>query len=106
MDNCTSQQDSPQILVVLIVGSRLDFFPSYVSLHSDIMAKYHLFQSFRRASGSRAIAKGLNLSDIRIVNRWHKVEKAVGQQPSYDISRHYAQIDLLVDCFLRYAEAM
>jgi hypothetical protein len=81
-------------------------FPSHVTSHSAIIAQYHLFRSFRRASDSRAIAKGLNLSDIRVVNRWHKVEKAAGQRPSYDMSQHYAQIDLLVDCFLRYTEAM
>jgi hypothetical protein len=81
-------------------------FPSYISSHAMIIAKYHLFRSFRRASDSRAIAKGLNLSDIRVVNRWHKVEKAAGQRPSYDMSQHYAQVDLLVDCFLRYTEAM
>jgi hypothetical protein len=81
-------------------------FPSHVSSHADIIVKYHLFRSFRHASDSRAIAKGLNLSDIQVVNRWHKVEKAAGQRPSYDMSQHYAQIDLLVDCFLRYTEAM
>ena len=81
-------------------------FPSHISSHGDVMAKFHLFRSFRRASDSRAIAKGVNLSDIRIVNRWHKVEKAKGQPPTFDMYQHYAQIDLLVDCFLRYTEAM
>jgi hypothetical protein len=81
-------------------------FPSHVKSHGDIKAKYHLFRSFRRASDSRAIAKGINLSDIRVVNRWSKVEKAKGQRPTFEMSQHYAQIDLLVDCFLRYTGAM
>jgi hypothetical protein len=81
-------------------------FPSHVTSHADVKEKYHLFRSFRRASDSKAIAKGVNLLDIRVVNRWHKVEKAAGQRPSYDMSQHYAQIDLLVDCFLRYTGAM
>jgi hypothetical protein len=81
-------------------------FPSHVTSHADIKAKYHLFRSFRRASDSRAIAKGINLSDIRVVNRWSKVEKAKGQRPTFEMSQHYAQIDLLVDCFLRYTGAM
>jgi hypothetical protein len=81
-------------------------FPSHVGSHVDIKSKYHLFRSFRRASDSRAIAKGINLSDIRVVNRWSKVEKAKGQRPTFEMSQHYAQIDLLVDCFLRYTGAM
>jgi hypothetical protein len=80
-------------------------FPSHVSLHADIKSKFHLFCSFRRASDSQAIAKGINLSDIKVVNRWHKVKKAKGQRPTFEMFQHYAQIDLLVNCFLRYTEA-
>jgi hypothetical protein len=81
-------------------------FPSHISSHSEVLSKYHLFRSFRRASDSRAIAKGISLSDITVVNRWSKVEKAKGQRPTFEMSQHYAQIDLLVDCFLRYTGAM
>jgi hypothetical protein len=81
-------------------------FPSHISSHADVRSKYHLFRSFRRASDSRAIAKGISLSDITVVNRWSKVEKAKGQRPTFEMSQHYAQIDLLVDCFLRYTGAM
>jgi hypothetical protein len=81
-------------------------FPSHVKSHADIVAKYHVYRSFRRASDSRAISKAVALGDIRVVNRWQKVEKAKGQRPSYDMTQHYAQVDLLVDCFLRYSMAM
>jgi hypothetical protein len=93
-------------LLCTLLDRDSNLFPSHVSSHADIMAKYHLFRSFRQASDLRAIAKGINLSNIRVVNRWHKVERAAGQRPSYDMSQHYAQIDLLVDCFLRYTGAM
>jgi hypothetical protein len=93
-------------LLCLLFDHQPSLFPSHVSSHANITAKFHLFRSFRRASDSRAIAKGLNLSDIRVVNRWHKVEKAKGQQPTFDMSQHYAQLDLLVDCFLHYTEAI
>jgi hypothetical protein len=81
-------------------------FPSHIGSHGDILSKYHVYRSFRRASDSRAISKEVATADIRVVNRWHKVEKAQGQRPSYDMPQHYAQIDLLVDCFLRYTMAM
>jgi hypothetical protein len=81
-------------------------FPSHISSHGDIIAKYHVYRSFRRASDSMAISKEVALADIRVVNRWQKVEKAKGQRPSYDMTQHYAQVDLLIDCFLRYSKAM
>lgn len=81
-------------------------FPSNIGSHAEVLAKYHVYRSFRRASDSRAIAKEVALADIRVVNPWQKVEKAKGQRPSYDMPQHYAQIDLLVDCFLRYTRAM
>ena len=81
-------------------------FPSHVGSHGDIIAKFHIYRSFRRASDSRAIFKEVALAGIRVVNRWQKVEKAKGQRPSYDMTQHYAQVDLLIDCFLRYTMAM
>jgi hypothetical protein len=81
-------------------------FPSHIGSHGDIIAKFHVYHSFRRASDSRAFSKEVALADIRVVNRWQKVEKAKGQRLSYDMTQHYAQIDLLIDCFLRYSKAM
>jgi hypothetical protein len=81
-------------------------FPSHIGSHGDIQTKYQVYRSFRRASDSRAISKEVALADIRVVNRWQKVEKAKGQRPSYDMTQHYAQIDLLIDCFLRYTKVM
>jgi hypothetical protein len=80
--------------------------PSHIGSHGDILSKFHVYPSFRRASDSRAISKEVALADIRVVNRWKKVDKAQGQRPSYDMPQHYVQIDLLIDCFLRYTMAM
>jgi hypothetical protein len=76
-------------LMCSLFDQQPNLFPSHVTSHADIMTKYNLFRSFRRDSDSRAIAKGINLSDIRVVNRWHKVEKAKGQRPTFDMSQHY-----------------
>jgi hypothetical protein len=59
-------------------------FPLHIRGHGDIiLAKYHVYRLFRRASDLRAISKEVALADIRVVNRWKKVEKAKGQRPSY-----------------------
>jgi len=81
-------------------------FSSHIDSYGDILAKYHVYRSFRRASDSRAIAREVAMADIRVVNRWQKVEKAKGQRPSYGMTQHYAQVDLLIECFLRYTMAM
>jgi hypothetical protein len=77
-------------------------FPSHIGSHGDILSKYHVYRLFRCASDSRAFSKEMATADIKVVNRWQKVEKAQGQRPSYGMPQHYAQIDLLVDCFLHY----
>jgi hypothetical protein len=81
-------------------------FPSHIGSHGDILSKYHVYHSFRRASDSRAISKEVALADIRVVNRWQKVEKAQGQRPSYDMPQHYTEFDLLVEFSLRFTMAM
>ena len=93
-------------LLCLLFDQDPSWFPSHIGSHGDILAKYHVYRSFRRASDSRAISKEVTLADIRVVNRWQKIEKGKGQRPSYDMTQHYAQIDLLIDCFLRYTMAM
>jgi len=93
-------------LLGMLMDRNPGLFPSHIGSHGDIVAKYHVYRSFRRASDSRAIAKEVAIADIRVVNRWQKVEKAKGQRPSYDMTQHYAQVDLLIECFLRYTMAM
>jgi hypothetical protein len=93
-------------LLCTLFDQDASLFPSHIGSHGVILAKFHVYRLFRRASDSRAISKEVALADIRVVNRWQKVEKAKGQRPSYDMTQHYAQVDLLIDCFLRYTKAM
>jgi hypothetical protein len=44
-------------------------FPSHIVSHGVILAKYHVYRSFRQASDLRAISKEVALADIRVVNR-------------------------------------
>jgi len=40
--------------------------------------------------------------DIEIVNRWRTVEQAKRVRPSRPMYQHYAQLDQLIQLFLRY----
>ena len=93
-------------LLCILFDQDPSLFSSHIGSHGVILAKFHVYGSFRRASDSRAISKEVALANIRVVNRWQKVEKAKGQRPLYDMTQHYAQVDLLIDCFLRYTKAM
>lgn len=69
---------------------------------------YACFRSFRRASDSRALNRKnkLDSDDIEIVNRWRTVELAKGKRPQCGMKQHYADIQVLIEPFLRYTRAM
>jgi hypothetical protein len=50
--------------------------------------------------------KGVCRDDIDLINRWHQVNRADGNRPSFDMRHHYAQYELLVEPLLQYTEAM
>jgi hypothetical protein len=93
-------------LLGLLLFQDPSLFPSHILLHDDILAKYHAYRSFKRASDSRVIAKEMAITDIWVVNCLQKVEKAQSQHPSYDTMQRYAQVNLLIYCFLRYTMVM
>jgi hypothetical protein len=77
-------------------------FPYTRTSKEEIEQNYHAFRSFRRSSDTRALNQGVKRDDIDIVNRWHQVERAAGNRPSFDMRHHYAQYELLIQPFLRY----
>ncbi len=81
-------------------------FLSDIKSEEDIESQYNVFRSFWRGSDSRAIAKGVSSIDIDVVNRWLKKEKAGGNRPGFSMKHHYADINLLLESFLRYTMAM
>ena len=48
----------------------------------------------------------LQTEDIDIVNRWRSVEAAKGKGPNLPMKRHYDDIQILLEPFLRYTKAM
>ena len=72
----------------------------------DIEEKYNVFRSFRRGSDSRAIAMGVNPTDIDVVNRWSKKEAAGTSRTSHKMKHHYADVTILLPAFERYTKVM
>lgn len=81
-------------------------FPASVETKDDIVDMYQVYRSIRRSSDTRAIEKKVKDSDIDIVNRWQKAEKAQGNRPAFQMKQHYASVEILLEPFLRYTYAM
>ena len=93
-------------VLVDIRQSHSALFLTDVLSDEDVESLYNVFRSFRRGSDSQAISKGVSEIDIEVVNRWLKKEKAGGSRPHHSMKHHYADVNLLLDSFLRYTCAM
>lgn len=81
-------------------------FPPSIQDKDDISDHYQVYRTLRRSSDTRALEQEVRESDIDIVNRWQTVEKAKGNRPTLQMKYHYAQVELLLEPFLRYTLAM
>eukprot|EP00980_Cylindrotheca_fusiformis_P021721 scaffold8546_cov73-Cylindrotheca_fusiformis.AAC.4 len=79
-----------------------DLFPKAIESVEDIQSLIEVDQSPRRSSDSRATAKHVAREDKDVVNRWSQRESAKGAAPIEKMSIHYADQELLDDCFRRY----
>lgn len=77
-------------------------------IREGLSETYACFRTFRRTSDTRALNKKNELQneDIDIVNRWRSVEAARGKGPNLPMKHHYADIQILLEPFLRYTKAM
>ena len=103
-------QDANVILHELLESLFLidqSLFPKHISSMACIREGYHVFRSFRRGSDSRALAQDVSETDVNVINRWAQKEKAKGKKMSHKkMTAYYAQLGLLLNCFLRYTRAM
>ena len=83
-----------------------DLFPADITSEDQIEENYQVFRSLRRTSDTRAIEMGVNSTDIDIINRWALVERAKGKKFSGPMRQYYAQLEVLIEPFLRYTGAM
>jgi hypothetical protein len=95
-----------ELLESLFIIDQKLFLKSIDSL-GKIHELYHVFRSFRRGSDSRALAKDLPETNADFVNRWTQKEKAKGKKIAHKTMKgYYAQLDILLNCFLWYTHAM
>eukprot|EP00980_Cylindrotheca_fusiformis_P026529 scaffold16361_cov69-Cylindrotheca_fusiformis.AAC.2 len=83
-----------------------DLFPKAITSPEDIQSLIEVDRSPRRSSDSRATAQRVAREDKDVVNRWSQRERAKGAAPIEKMSIHYADQELLDDCFRRYTMAM
>eukprot|EP00980_Cylindrotheca_fusiformis_P008540 scaffold1809_cov107-Cylindrotheca_fusiformis.AAC.4 len=83
-----------------------ELFPKAISTLDDIQEKVEVDRSPRRSSDSRATSKRVSREDKDVINRWSQRERAKGAAPIEKMSLHYADQELLDDCFRRYTQAM
>ena len=89
-----------------VYAEKRELFPFGVQTVEDIRLKYGIYRSFRRGSDSRALSKNVSTLDIQVVNRWSKKERAKGDKITERMELHYADQNLLDECFRRYTSAM
>ena len=89
-----------------IYGTNKSLFPFVIKTVDDVQLHYGIYRSFRRGSDSRAIGQGVSELDILVINRWSKRNKAKGSKVSERMELHYADQDLLDNCFKRYTFVM
>ena len=80
--------------------------PQEIKMADNIIERFSVFRSLRRASNTRAMNQKVAINDIDIINQWKSVEAAQGKRPSRPMRQHYAEVGNLVEPFLRYTYAM
>jgi hypothetical protein len=83
-----------------------NLFPSSLTRKEDLSSCYQVFRTPRRSSDTRALEVNVSSSDIDTVNRWHKLEQARGNRPTFSMQHNYAQVQILVKPFVRYTYPM
>ena len=89
-----------------IFRTKRELFPPDIGCLVELRKAYQAFRSFRRASATRAMEKGVLGDDIDVVNRWATHESSNGARPGHNMRQHYAQFEQLLQPFLRYTQAM
>jgi hypothetical protein len=80
--------------------------PDLIGPEVDVEQVYGFYRSFRRGATTRAIEVGVSVPDIDLINRWRKVERAGGMQPSMAMRDHYTEVVQLKTSRLRFSKPL
>ena len=70
-----------EFLIAVFEGDS-SLFPPTVKSAEDIRENYKVFRSFRRGSDTEATNRGVDRTDVEVVNRWQTEERANNKIPS------------------------
>ena len=94
-----------KILLELFEDQR-ELFPVDINTEELVLKNYQCYRTFQRSLDTQAMDKKISELDVKIVNRWAKVEGAKGKRPAHMMPIHYAQFEHLLKPFLWYTSAM
>jgi hypothetical protein len=80
--------------------------PDLIGPKVDIEGDYGFFRSFRRGATTRAREMGVTETDIDLINRWRKVERAEGMEPNMPVRDHYTEVVQLKSSWLRFSRSI
>ena len=69
----------------------------------DVVKNYRFFRSFRKSAEGRARAAGLDSDMQNAMNRWKKIENALGRRPKFNMVDHYSTARDLMPVTWRYS---
>jgi len=80
--------------------------PELIPPDVQVYEEYGLSRSFRRGSTSEARSRGVQDSDVNLINRWRTFDNSQGRRPRLSMADHYSDIRLLIPALLRYSAAV
>jgi hypothetical protein len=89
-----------------LFDSHRELFPPSIPDKGTLRQRVQVYRTLRRTSDTRALNQKISASDIDVVNRWKAVERADGNRPHRPMRQHYAELELLLEPFLRYTWGM
>jgi hypothetical protein len=84
-----------------------ELFPTSVPNKETLWKRVPVYRTLRRMSDTCALEQKVGQSDIDVVNRWKALEeRADRNRPHRPMRQHYAELELLIEPFLRYTWGM
>jgi hypothetical protein len=80
--------------------------PDLIAPEVEVEQIYGFYRSFRRGSTTRATELGVSETAIDLINRWRKVERAGGMQPSMAVRDHYTEVVQLKTSRLKFSKPL
>jgi len=105
--NSTTVDDMMHEVLGEMLITHRELFPPIIKTEEYIKKYYQCYRTFRISSDTRATEQRVNALDIDVVNRWRsEARKREGKITGMTMRSHYADLDILLQPFLRYTGNM